>query len=113
MFVLDNLSAKNTLCDHMFVINIISNFGIFLLEPTEPLNLRASNVNSQQLNVSWSEPERRNGILTVYTVYYKLLRDDKNKNVPGTTWKSEEIASDKTTVVLENLRRFFIIIPFH
>ena len=79
---------------------------VILLVPTEPLNLRASNVSSQQLNVSWSEPERRNGILAGYTVYYKLLRNDKNENVPGTTWKKEDIASDKTTVVLENLRKF-------
>ena len=85
---------------------IISNFRIFPLVPTEPLNLRASNVTSQQLNVSWSEPERRNGILTGYTVYYKLLRDDKNENVLGTTWKSEDIPSNKTTVILENLRKF-------
>ena len=85
---------------------IISNFRIFPLVPTEPLNLRASNVSSQQLNVSWSEPEWRNGILTGYTVYYKLLRDDKNENVLGATWKSEDIPSNKTTVVLENLRKF-------
>ena len=85
---------------------IISNFRIFPLVPNEPLNLRASNVSSQQLNVSWSEPERRNGILTGYTVYYKLLRDDKNKNVLGATWKSEDIRSNKTIVILENLRKF-------
>ena len=85
---------------------IISNFRIFPLVPTEPLNLRASNVSSKQLNVSWSEPERRNGILTGYTVYYKLLRDDKNENFLGATWKSEDIPSNKTIVVLENLRKF-------
>ena len=84
---------------------IIRNF-CYSLVPTEPLNLRASNVTSQQLNVSWSEPERRNGILIGYTVYYKLLRDDKNENVSGTTWKLENIASNKTTVVVEDLRKF-------
>ena len=79
---------------------------LFLLVPTEPLNLRAFSLTSQQLNVSWSEPERPNGILTYYTVYYKLLQNHHDEAVPGTTWKTKKIFSNKTTVILNNLGKF-------
>ena len=82
------------------------NIGNFFLVPTEPLNLRAVNASSRQLNVSWSEPERRNGILIRYTIYYKLLRNDNNKIVSGTSWEKEEIANNKTSVPLRNLGKF-------
>ena len=77
-----------------------------LLVPSEPLNLRAFHLTSQKLNVSWSEPERPNGILTYYTVYYKLLRNHHNEVVPGTTWKTKKIFGNRTTVILNNLGKF-------
>ena len=91
----------------MFVVDMIIRNLLSSLVPTEPLNLRAFNLTSQRLNVSWSEPKRRNGILTNYIVYYKLLRNDKNQNVPGTTWNTETIYSSKLTVELKNLGKFF------
>ena len=94
--------------EHTFVVDmIIILFFSFYIVPTKPINLRASNLSSHQLNVSWNEPERRNGIITDYTVYYKLLRNDKNEIVSGTTWETEVIAGNKTTVVLKNLRKCF------
>ena len=77
----------------------------FLLVPTKPLKLRAFNVSSQELNVSWNEPERPNGILTGYTVYYKLLRNDKNDSVPQATWKTKNNVSERS-VLLSNLGKF-------
>ncbi|XP_046863649.1 phosphatidylinositol phosphatase PTPRQ-like isoform X3 [Xenia sp. Carnegie-2017] len=73
--------------------------------PSEPRNVRASNVSSTQLNVSWDEPEKFNGILLSYTVYYKLLRDD-NKVVPGTSYESRNISSDARTLILHNLEKY-------
>ena len=88
---------------------IIKRNLLSLTVPTEPLNLRAFNLTSEQVNVSWSEPERLNGILTHYTVYYKLLRNDKNEALSGTTWETETIFSNTTNVVLKNLGKFFIL----
>ena len=69
--------------------------------PTEPLDLQALNVSSQLLNVSWNEPQRRNGILTGYKVYYKLLQNDKKENVMQTTWNVTE--TENRTVLLSDL----------
>ena len=91
----------------MIAIGIIIRNLPSLIAPTEPLNLLAFNLTSQELNVSWSEPERLNGILTHYTVYYKLLRNDKNEAVPGKAWETETIFSNRTNVVLKNLGKIF------
>ena len=93
-------------------MNIIIRNFCYLLVPTKPLNLRASNVTSQQLNVSWSEPERRNGILTGYTIYYKLLRNDRNDIVPGTT-EREETTKNNPAVELKNLGKSLNYFPLN
>ena len=56
-------------------------YYFYILEPTKPLNVIAVNVSSTTLKVTWTEPERRNGILTGYTIYYRLIRNDRNENV--------------------------------
>ena len=91
----------------MFLVDMIIRILLSSLVPTEPLNLHAFNITSQQLNVSWSEPKRRNGILTNYTVYYKLLRNDKNENGPATAWEKKTIFSNKLSVELKNLGKLF------
>ena len=99
--------SKNTFRAYMFLVDMIIRNLLSSLVPTEPLNLDAFNITSQQLNVSWSEPKRRNGILTNYTVYYKLLRNDKNQNGPATAWEKKTIFSNKLSVELKNLGKLF------
>ena len=74
---------------------------VFCLAPGKPRDLVATNISSTELNVTWNEPLRRNGILTEYTVYYKLVLDDNNKLVSNAYWKSEQ--TDLRTVNLSGL----------
>ncbi|XP_046841964.1 titin-like isoform X3 [Xenia sp. Carnegie-2017] len=76
--------------------------------PSEPRNVRASNISSTQLNVSWDEPEKFNGVLLSYTVYYKLIRDDKNNVVHRTSYESRNIYSDVRTLILEELDKYSV-----
>ncbi|XP_078047953.1 putative receptor-type tyrosine-protein phosphatase mosPTP-1 isoform X2 [Augochlora pura] len=38
--------------------------------PTKPLNLSSHDITSTTIELSWSEPERANGIITGYRIYY-------------------------------------------
>ena len=65
-----------TTASHTSLVLLFYNLG-----PNKPLAVNAVNVSSTELNVTWMEPKRRNGILTGYTIYYKLVTNDKNENV--------------------------------
>ncbi|CAB4020177.1 phosphatidylinositol phosphatase PTPRQ isoform X1, partial [Paramuricea clavata] len=72
--------------------------------PGIPRGLVATNISSTVLNVTWSEPSRRNGILTEYTVYYKLVQYDNNTLVSNPVWKFEQ--TDLRTVKLSGLEKY-------
>lgn len=38
--------------------------------PSKPLRLKAYDINSSSIDLSWSEPENKNGIIYGYRVYY-------------------------------------------
>ena len=67
-------------------------YSFYILEPTKPLYVSAVNVSSTTLKVTWTEPERCNGILTGYTIYYRLIRNDKNENVTAAAIVSQTIS---------------------
>ena len=79
------------------------------LGPTKPLSVNAVNVSSTELNVTWMEPTRRNGIFTGYTIYYRLVKNDKNVNVADNC----STVSKNTTQTSLNLsglgKNFFIL----
>ena len=68
-------------------------------EPTAPRKLRGFSISSTQLNVTWDEPESQNGKLTGYTVYYKHMMDDRNKNVPSEEWQISSTTFPATVLV--------------
>ena len=74
------------------MLHIPDLYCFYILEPTKPLNVSAVNVSSTALKVTWMEPERRNGILTGYTIYYRLIRNDKNENVTAAAIVSQTIS---------------------
>ena len=65
-----------TTASHTSLVLLFYNLG-----PTKPLAVNAVNVSSTELNVTWTVPKRRNGILTGYTIYYRLVKNGKNENV--------------------------------
>ena len=67
---------------------IFNVFILFFSGLTAPQKLRGFNISSPQLNLTWDEPERRNGKLTSYTFYYKRIKDDSNQNVTSLEWQS-------------------------
>jgi hypothetical protein len=84
---------------------------VFRLEPGIPRDLVATNISSTELNVTWSEPLRRNGTLKNYTVYYKLIQDDNNTLISNADWKFEQ--TDLRTVKLSGLGKlkdFYMLI---
>lgn len=43
----------------------------FLLVPNQPLNVSASQINGSRVQVNWAQPEKPNGHLEGYSVYYR------------------------------------------
>ena len=66
-----------------------------------PRDLAATNISSTELNITWSEPLRSNGILKNYTVYYKLIKHDNNTPAHDAVWKNKQTLY--RTVTLRNL----------
>jgi hypothetical protein len=89
----------------VFESNLIS-FS-FLLAPSAPRSVLASNDSSTRLNITWDEPEKFNGVLTRYTVYYKLVRDDNDVEVTGKNWMSINVMTTQTSVTLRDLGEFY------
>ena len=79
-------------------------FYFFTIVPSEPVNLRASNLSSQVLNISWDTPEHWNGIITSYKVYYRLIRNDKNTPEENAVWRVN--ITSKRAIVLSKLGKF-------
>ena len=79
------------------------------LGPTKPLAVNAVNVSSTELRVTWMEPKRRNGIFTGYTIYYRLVKNDKNVNVAD----NSNTVSKNTTQTSFNVsglgKNFFLV----
>ncbi|CAB4016473.1 phosphatidylinositol phosphatase PTPRQ, partial [Paramuricea clavata] len=74
--------------------------------PSAPLNVLASNDSSTRLNITWDEPEKFNGVLTRYTVYYKLVRDDNDVKVAEKKWMSINVMTTQTNVTLRDLEKY-------
>ncbi|XP_064396511.1 phosphatidylinositol phosphatase PTPRQ-like isoform X3 [Halichondria panicea] len=74
--------------------------------PGSPLNLMALELSSTSINVSWTAPSQRNGILLSYTVYYAI------DNLDASNGEEQMLAVDVLEdmemqfVVLENLTEF-------
>lgn len=45
----------------------------FLTVPSKPQNVRVLNITSTTIKIAWSEPERPNGVIHAYRVYYMFL----------------------------------------
>ncbi len=83
---------------------IVILFFVSVLAPGIPRDLAATNITSIELNVTWSEPLRSNGILKNYTVYYKLIKHDNNSPAHGAVWKTKQ--TPHRTVTLPSLGKF-------
>ena len=81
-------------------------FFLSFLAPSAPRNLVAFNVSSTRLNITWNMPFRFNGILTQYTVYYKLVEDDNNQAVTGDSPLLKTVPTNETTQILDSLGKF-------
>lgn len=77
--------------------------------PSEPLKVNGFSDSSTELNITWNEPRKFNGVLTQYTVYFKLVRDDNNVTKTAEMESSVIVGIGQTTVILDKLgkQRFF------
>ena len=80
---------------------------VSFLAPSAPSNLVAFNVNSTGLNVTWNVPLKFNGVLTQYTVYYKLVEDDNNETITDKPWVLRTVTTNQTTEMLYGLGKFY------
>lgn len=46
-------------------------YFISIIVPNQPINVSASQINGSRVQVSWSQPEKPNGHLEGYSVYYR------------------------------------------
>ena len=53
------------------------------LVPDVPTNVSLVAVSSAQLQLSWETPSHRNGIISVYYITWKIVRNDTNHTVDG------------------------------
>ena len=68
--------------------------------PSEPLNVTANVTQpyNTTVNVSWSAPRYRNGIITKYHIYYQKVRENRVE-YPRTVWNN----MSETSHVVTNL----------
>ncbi len=74
--------------------------------PGPPLNLMALELSSTSINVSWTAPSKRNGILLSYTVYYAIDNVDGSFGNEQSTSVSVLEGVEMQFVILENLIEF-------
>lgn len=72
--------------------------------PDEVSNLRFDEISDRSVRVSWSPPDKNNGILTGYTVRWSV------KDMPHTI-KVKNVSSELTNLVVNSLQvRVFCIL---
>jgi hypothetical protein len=74
-FPTQRLTKFNDLFDIMTVrkVNQSSSPHLFLTVPSKPQNVRVLNITSTTIKIAWNEPERPNGVIHAYRVYYMFL----------------------------------------
>jgi len=50
-----------------------TNSSIIYIVPSKPQNVRVLDITSTTIKISWHEPERPNGVIHAYRVYYVFL----------------------------------------
>jgi protein sidekick len=83
------------------IISIESSLSFVYLVPDEVSNLRFDEISDRSVRVSWSPPEKNNGILTGYTVRWSV------KDMPHTI-KVKNVSSDLTNLVVNSLQVLYI-----
>ena len=100
-----NLTYKN-IYFRMYIPVLFTPLPLPRAVPGSPLNLMALELSSTSINVSWTAPSQRNGILLSYTVYYAI------DNLDASNGEEQMLAVDVLEdmemqfVVLENLTEF-------
>ena len=54
-------------------VNQSSFSRLVLTVPSKPQNIRVLNITSTTIKIAWNEPERPNGVIHAYRVYYMFL----------------------------------------
>jgi hypothetical protein len=68
------LTKFNDLFDIMTCEMLINHISpSFLTVPSKPQNVRVLNITSTSIKIGWHEPERPNGVIHAYRVYYMFL----------------------------------------
>lgn len=78
--------------------------------PSKPQNVRVLDVTSTTVRISWTEPERPNGVIHAYRVYYMFLNQTL-LHLP--MLKNDASVSSPFQYVLINLSEFFILHNIH
>lgn len=53
----------------------------FVIDPSSPRNVRLSDVQPNSITVSWEVPERTNGIIQKYQIWYQIRQSNEGKHI--------------------------------
>ena len=80
--------------------------------PERPASVNVDSPNSTSINVTWTPPIVRNGIILGYEVRYKLTADDCSSGDPSSADRVDGIALNLSAVIygLEKYQRYCVFV---
>lgn len=85
-----------------YVIALLKVLCVFVSVPSKPLNLTVLEVSSDSISLSWLEPERANGAIDGYRIYFMYNNYTDVKSVKA------KRGSPSIDYNLKNLSKFYI-----
>ena len=80
-------------------------WNISLLAPGVPENVQLVSISHSQLRLSWQPPSNPNGIITGYSVTWKMVSNDRETQVNGTL-SQEDIPATNSSFVINSLSEY-------